>query len=145
MMKKLIMLGMISGAALLTAAPFSLQWSQKTVAVSFDTAEARIGRPGTAFSIAGVGRRAYRRSVRSAVYAGAVGAVGYGAYSGGYGYPAYSYSAASAPYYGTGYGSYYGGYAYPAYGYGSYYGGYSTAPYNPGPNFGWRWQWLVVV
>ena len=113
MMKKLIMLGMISGAALLTAAPFSLQWSQKTVAVSFDTAEARIGRPGTAFSIAGVGRRAYRRSVRSAVYAGAVGAVGYGAYSGGYGYPAY--------------------------GYGSYYGGYSTAPYNPGPNFGWRW------
>jgi hypothetical protein len=139
MMKKLIMLGMISAAALLTAAPFSLQWSQKTVAVSFDTAEARIGRPGTAFSIAGVGRRAYRRSVRSAVYAGAVGAVGYGAYSGGYGYPAYSYSAASAPYYGTGYGSYYGGYAYPAYGYGSYYGGYSTAPYNPGPNFGWRW------
>jgi hypothetical protein len=139
MMKKLIMLGMISGAALLTAAPFSLQWSQKTVAVSFDTAEARIGRPGTAFSMAGVGRRAYRRSVRSAVYAGAVGAVGYGAYSGGYGYPAYSYSAASAPYYGTGYGSYYGGYAYPAYGYGSYYGGYSTAPYNPGPNFGWRW------
>ena len=139
MMKKLIVLGMISGAALLTAAPFSLQWSQKTVAVSFDTAEARIGRPGTAFSIAGVGRRAYRRSVRSAVYAGAVGAVGYGAYSGGYGYPAYSYSAASAPYYGTGYGSYYGGYAYPAYGYGSYYGGYSTAPYNPGPNFGWRW------
>ena len=139
MMKKFIMLGMISGAALLTAAPFSLQWSQKTVAVSFDTAEARIGRPGTAFSIAGVGRRAYRRSVRSAVYAGAVGAVGYGAYSGGYGYPAYSYSAASAPYYGTGYGSYYGGYAYPAYGYGSYYGGYSTAPYNPGPNFGWRW------
>ena len=139
MMKKLIMIGMISGAALLTAAPFSLQWSQKTVAVSFDTAEARIGRPGTAFSIAGVGRRAYRRSVRSAVYAGAVGAVGYGAYSGGYGYPAYSYSAASSPYYGTGYGSYYGGYAYPAYGYGSYYGGYSTAPYNPGPNFGWRW------
>ena len=138
-MKKLSVLGIIGGAALLTAAPFSLQWSQKTVAVSFDTAEARIGRPGTAFSIAGVGRRAYRRSVRSAVYAGAVGAVGYGAYSGGYGYPAYSYSAASAPYYGTGYGSYYGGYAYPAYGYGSYYGGYSTAPYNPGPNFGWRW------
>ena len=139
MKKKLSVLGIIGGAALLTAAPFSLQWSQKTVAVSFETAEARIGRPGTAFSIAGVGRRAYRRSVRSAVYAGAVGAVGYGAYSGGYGYPAYSYSAASAPYYGTGYSSYYGGYAYPAYGYGSYYGGYSTAPYNPGPNFGWRW------
>ena len=113
-MKKLGILGIVGGAVLLTAAPFSLQWSQKTVAVSLDTADARIGRPGTALSIAGVNRRAYRRTVRRSVYAGAVGAVGYGAYSGGYGYPAY--------------------------GYGSYYGGYSTAPYNnPGPNFGWRW------
>ena len=141
-MKKLGILGIVGGAVLLTAAPFSLQWSQKTVAVSLDTADARIGRPGTALSIAGVNRRAYRRTVRRSVYAGAVGAIGYGAYSGGYGYPGYSYSAPSASYYGAGYGSYgsyYGGYGYPAYGYGSYYGGYSTAPYNPGPNFGWRW------
>ena len=139
-MKKLSMLGIIGGAVLLTAAPFSLQWSQKTVAVSLDTADARIGRPRTAVSIAGVHRRAYRRTARTAVYAGAVGAAGYGAYYGGYGYPGYSYSAPSAPSYGTGYGSYYGGYSYPAYGYGSYYGGCSTAPYNnPGPNFGWRW------
>jgi hypothetical protein len=136
-MKKLGILGIIGGAALLTAVPVSLQWSQKTVAISLDTAEARIGRPGTALSIAGVHRRAYRRTVRRAVVAGAVG-YGVGAY-GGYGYPAYSYSAPTAPYYGTGYGSYYGGYGYPAYSYGPYYGGYSTAPYNPGPSFGWRW------
>ena len=137
-MKTLGILGIIGGAALLTAVPVSLQWSQKTVAISLDTAEARIGRPGTALSIAGVHRRAYRRTVRRSVVAGAVG-YGVGAYYGGYGYPAYSYSAPTAPYYGTGYGSYYGGYGYPAYGYGSYYGGYSTAPYNPGPSFGWRW------
>jgi hypothetical protein len=137
-MKTLGILGIIGGASLLTAAPVSLQWSQKTVAISLDTAEARIGRPGTALSIAGVHRRAYRRTVRRSVVAGAVG-YGVGAYYGGYGYPAYSYSAPTPPYYGTGYGSYYGGYGYPAYGYGSYYGGYSTAPYNPGPSFGWRW------
>ena len=35
-MKKLSVLGIIGGAALLTAAPFSLQWSQKNVALSFE-------------------------------------------------------------------------------------------------------------
>ena len=43
-MKKLSMLGIIGGAALLTAVPLSLQWSQKNVALSFDNAEARTGR-----------------------------------------------------------------------------------------------------
>ena len=131
-MKKLSVLGIIGGAALLTAAPFSLQWSQKTVTLSLDSADARIGRPLTPLSVAGVHRRAYRRTVRRTVYAGAAGAVGYGAYYGGYGYPAYS--APSAPSYGTGYGygSYYGGYSYPA---------YSTAPYNPGPSFGFGWRY----
>ena len=38
-MKKLSVLGIIS-TALLTAAPFSLQWSQKNVALSLDSAEA---------------------------------------------------------------------------------------------------------
>jgi hypothetical protein len=61
--------------------------------LSIDTADAR-----TALSIAGVHRRGHRRAARSAIYAGAVGAVV--AYYGGNGYPAYSYS---APYYGTGY------------------------------------------
>jgi hypothetical protein len=132
-MKKLSMLGIISGAALLTAVPFTLQWSQNNVTVSLDSAEARIGRPLTATSVAGVSRRVHRRTYRrAAVYAGAAGAGGYGlgSYYGGYGYPAYSYS---APSYGTGYGyrSYYGGYGYP---------GYSTAPYNPGPSFGFGWR-----
>ena len=136
-MKKLSMLGIISGAALLTAVPFTLQWSQNNVTVSLDSAEARIGRPLTATSVAGVSRRVHRRTYRrAAVYAGAAGAGGYGlgSYYGGYGYPAYSYSAPSAPSYGTGYGyrSYYGGYGYP---------GYSTAPYNPGPSFGFGWRY----
>ena len=130
-MKKLSVLGIIGGAALLTAVPLSLQWSQQSVTLSVDTADARIGRPLTPLSVAGVHRRAYRRAARAAVYGGAAAAAGYGlgSYYAGYGYPAYSYSAPSAPYYGTGYGygSYYGGYSYPAYSY-SYgypsYGGY---------------------
>jgi hypothetical protein len=137
-MKKLTVLGIIGGAVLLTAAPLSLTWSQKNVALTVDTADARAGRPLTSVSVAGVHRRAYRRAARGAIYAGAAAAVAYGlgAYYGGYGYPGYSYAAPSAPYYGTGYGyapsyggygSYYGGYGYP---------GYSTAPYNPGPSFG---------
>ena len=74
-MKKLGMLGIIGGAAILTAVPLSLQWSQKTVALSLDRAEAREGRPSTATS--GVSRRAYRR----AGYGTAVGEYGYDRYS----------------------------------------------------------------
>ena len=73
-MKKLSMLAIIGGATLLAAAPFSLQWSQKSVSLSLDRADARIGRPGTALSVAGVHRRAYRRAARSAVYVGSAGA-----------------------------------------------------------------------
>jgi hypothetical protein len=113
-MKKLSMLGILAGAALLTATPLSLQWSQKTVTLSLDSADARIGRPLTPLSVAGVHRRAYRRAYRGAVY-GAAGAYGVGSYY-GYGYPAYSYG-----YPAYSYGSY--GYGYPAYGYGGY-GGY---------------------
>jgi hypothetical protein len=127
-MKKLSMLGIISGAALLTAVPFTLQWSQNNVTVSLDSAEARIGRPLTATSVAGVSRRVHRRTYRrAAVYAGAAG-LGYGSYS-GYGYPASSYSYSYPAY---GYGGY--GYGYPAYGYGyggvyrpALYGGYRVA------------------
>jgi len=84
-MKKLGMLGIIGGAAILTAVPLSLQWSQKNVALSLDSAEAQ-ERPPTATSVAGVSRRvhrrAYRRAYRSAAHASAAGY--------GYGYPAYS-------------------------------------------------------
>jgi hypothetical protein len=67
----------IVGAALLTAAPFSLQWPQKAVTLSLDSADARIGRPLTPFSVAGVHRRAYRRAVYGAA------AYGVGSYYGG--------------------------------------------------------------
>ena len=70
-MKKLGMLGIIGGAALLTAAPFSLQWSQENVALSINSAEARIA--------GGVHRRVYRRTYRRAAYAArAAGVAGYG-------------------------------------------------------------------
>ena len=86
-MKKLGMLRIIGGAALLTAAPLSLQWSQKNVTLLLASAEAQ-ERPLTATSVAGVSRRAYRRAYRSAAYASAAG-YGYGLHS-GYGCPAYS-------------------------------------------------------
>jgi hypothetical protein len=107
-MNKGTILGTIVGAALLTAAPFSLQWSQKTVTLSLDSADARLGRPLTPMSVAGVHRRAYRRAVYGAA------AYGVGSYHGTSAYPGYSY----------------GRYAYPAYGYGSYASGY--------PGYGYR-------
>jgi hypothetical protein len=90
-MKKLSMLGMIAGAALLCAAPISLHWSPtKQFGWSLDTAQARIGRPLTPFSVAGVNRRMNRRA-----YYGA-----YGTYYGGYHHPYYAYA---RPYYHRGY------------------------------------------
>jgi hypothetical protein len=83
-MKRLSALGIIGGAALLTAVPISPQWSQKTVTLSLDSADARIGRPLTPLSVAGVHRRAYRRAYRGAVY-GAAAAYDVGSYYGAYG------------------------------------------------------------
>ena len=107
-MKKLGMLGIIGGAAILTAAPLSLQWSQKNVALSLASAEAQ-GRPLTATSVAGGSRSAYSRAYRNAPYARAAG---YG--SGldfGNGCPAYSnywvpYGTSSAAPYGIAASSY---------------------------------------
>jgi hypothetical protein len=82
-MKKFGMLGIIGGAAILTAMPLSLQWSQKSVMLSLDSAEARTERPLTATSSAGANRRVHRRAYRRAAYASAgVGAPGYGSYYG---------------------------------------------------------------
>jgi len=68
-MKKSSMLGIAVGAALLAAVPFSLQWShEKSVALSLDSADARVGRPLTATSVAGVHRRAHRRAYRHGHY-----------------------------------------------------------------------------
>ena len=125
-MKKGTILGTIVGAALLAAAPFSLQWSQKTVTLSLDSADARIGRPLTPMSVAGVHRRAYRWAAYGAAAYGVgsyYGASGYGSY----GYPAY------------GYGSYASGYGYPAYGYGSYASRYGYGSYASG------YPWVSVA
>jgi len=67
-MKKFSMLGIIAGAALLIATPLSLQWSQNRVTLSLDSADARVGRPLTPGSIAGVNRRVHRRAYRRGYY-----------------------------------------------------------------------------
>src|SRR5215475_8656787 len=81
--KKLGMLGIIGGAALLTVAPVSLQWSQDEVSLSLNSANARIVRP----------HRIYRRA---ACVPAAVGVAGYG-YGTYYGYTSSYYSAYRAP------------------------------------------------
>ena len=74
MMKKLSALGMIAAAALFCAVPLSLHWSAaKSPTLSFDTADARIGRPLTPGSVAGVNRRVHRRAYYGAAAAGAYG------------------------------------------------------------------------
>ena len=105
-------------AGILCTTPYSLSVTpQGSVSLSLDSAAARIGHPLTPMSVAGVHRRAMRRTygvganlgyhpvARAALYgAAATGAGYYGAGYGGWG--------------GYGYGT---GYGYPAYGYG--YGG----------------------
>lgn len=96
-MKKLSLFGAALTAAFVVAAPVSLNWSPSTgLVVSTDTAEARIGRPLTPGSVAGVNRRVHRRAYRRGVYYGAAGAAlgAYGGYYYGrsyYNQPSYSY------------------------------------------------------
>ena len=79
MMKKSSALVIIAAAALFCAAPFSLHWSlSKPPSLSVDTANARIGRPLTPMSVAGVNRRVHRRAYYGAA---AAGAAGYGYYN----------------------------------------------------------------
>jgi hypothetical protein len=129
-MKKLGMLGIIGGAAILTAVPLSLQWSQKNVVLSLDSAKAE-----TATSAAGVGRRAHRKAYRRAAYGTAV------AGSGGYGYS--SLANCGGPYlaYGTSYvapcGQSSSSYAIAEE---RLKAGYSVAPYSYyGPSSSYRW------
>jgi len=121
-MSRVRVLGLGLASAILCSAPISLHLSPtKPPSISVDTADARIGRPLTPFSVAGVHRRMYRRA-----YYG-VGAYGYGRYGyrgfgyGRYGYPNYGY--------GGGYSYGYGNYGYPSYGYG---GGYGYGNYGSG-------------
>ncbi len=83
-------------AVVLAAAPVSLHWSPtRTLSLSLDKADARVGRPLSPGSIAGVNRRVNRRTARRAYYGGAaaIGAAGayYGAAGSNYGY-GYGYS-----------------------------------------------------
>jgi hypothetical protein len=66
-MKKLAIVGgTLISTAMFCAVPFSLHVSpqEATASVALDTAEARVGRPGTPASVAGVARRNTRRAVR---------------------------------------------------------------------------------
>jgi hypothetical protein len=75
MMKSLSALGIIAAATLFCAAPVSLHWSPaKSPSLSVDSADARVGRPLTPGSVAGVNRRVHRRAYYGAAAAGAVGA-----------------------------------------------------------------------
>ena len=72
------LLGLIATAAVLAVVPLSLRYSPVTVlSVSVDRAEARVGRPLTPMSVAGVNRRVHRRAYYGAA---AAGAAAYGAY-----------------------------------------------------------------
>jgi hypothetical protein len=146
----------IATSAFACATLLSFGWSEQSgLSLSVESAQARIGRPGTPLSVAGVARRHYRR----AAYGYGAGVVGAGlaarAYYGGYGTGGYygTYGGYPGSYYGTygGYpGGYYGGYAHRSYvtgrrtlipryyggGYpGSYYGAYAAGGY-PGGYYG---------
>jgi hypothetical protein len=104
-MKKLSMLGIVGGAALLAAVPFSLQWSQETAgppavpSLTLSHANAQPYRRHV--------RRVYRRAYRRAYYGYPYSYGGYSPYSyGGYspysygGYAPYSYGGYNRPFFG---------------------------------------------
>nr|WP_092189682.1 hypothetical protein [Bradyrhizobium sp. cf659] len=67
----------LAGAVILCAAMSSVEWSEEAgLSVSIQSAEARVGRPATPASVAGVARRTTRRAV---VGGAAVGAAAAGA------------------------------------------------------------------
>ena len=85
------------------ATMLSIDWTeQKGVSLSVESAQARVGRPLTPVSVAGVARRQGRRA--------AIGAAAIGAAAVGAGVVGAGYYGAMAPYYGSGgpY-AYYGG------------------------------------
>jgi len=78
-MKKLSAPGFVAVTGLLCSAPVTVDWSPtKTPSLSIGTADARIGRPLTPMSVAGVNRRVNRRAFYGAA---AAGAAGYGYYN----------------------------------------------------------------
>ena len=69
-MKKIsVIAATLAGAAVLCAAPISLhKYQDKGLSLSVDKAQARIGRPLTPGSVAGVHRRTERRAYRGGSY-----------------------------------------------------------------------------
>jgi hypothetical protein len=94
-MKKLSLFASVSTALVCAVVPASFNWSPANV--TLDTAEARVGRPLTATSVAGVSRRVHRREYRRAVGAAAVGGAAAGAYYFGQPAPAYEAEPAVEP------------------------------------------------
>jgi hypothetical protein len=94
MMKRSSALAIIAATALCCAAPLSLHWSHaNTPSLAVDTADARVGRPLTPMSVAGVNRRVHRRAYYGAAAgAAAAGAAVYGAYNYYQGRPACGYA-----------------------------------------------------
>jgi hypothetical protein len=93
----------LAASAVACAALFSFGWSEQGgISLSVESAQARVGRPLTPVSVAGVARRQTRRAVYGAGIAGAaaIGAAG---------------AVAAAPYYGA--AGYYSGGPYASYGY----------------------------
>src|SRR5215813_11327277 len=88
-MKKLSMLGIVGGAALLASVPFTLQWSQENVGpavplLTLSQANAQYYGPYRRHV-----RRVYRRAYRRAYYGGYP--YSYGGYYGGYPYSSGGY------------------------------------------------------
>ena len=159
-MKRVSTLGIIAAAAFFCAAPLSLQWSPaKSPSLALDTANARIGHPLTPMSVAGVHRRAMRRTFGVAANLGyhpvaraaAVGAVaagaaatgaGWGGGFGGWGWNSPLYSAAPGWGWGGGWGwgrPLYSSCSGPFCGTDRAWGGRFVAP-GWGGGWGWR-QW----
>jgi hypothetical protein len=80
-MKLVSTLGVAVVTAVLCAAPITVHWSpSNTPSLSVSAADARVGRPLTPMSVAGVNRRVNRRAYYGAAAVGAA-AVGAGVYN----------------------------------------------------------------
>src|SRR3954464_2216316 len=89
----------IATSAFACAALLSFSWSEQSgVSLSVESAQARVGRPLTPVSVAGVARRQTRRAVYGAGVVGA-GVIGAGAYAGS------AYYGSGGPYASYGYGT----------------------------------------
>ena len=128
---KMISKSALGIAAVACSAILSFGWSEQGgVSLSVESAQARVGRPATPGSIAGVARRQTRRAYGYGA-AAAVGAAAVGTAA----------AVAATNYYG-GPGYYSGGPYYPSTGYYAgtgYYGGAPHAPYNGYPAQGYAY------